>query len=212
MFFHSAEIENTDGSGYFLVDPTLRIGEYEEKLSLDGICCQTYLTKSLGLFSEWEDRLRVAKETSYNMVHFTPLQELGKSNSCYCIKDQLKLNPAYSGGGKTYTMDDVAALVNHMNKDWEVLSLTDLVFNHTANESPWIQTNPECVYNVVNTPHLKPAYLLDAIIRHFSLEISQGLWEERGIPTNLCEEHHINVSNTSTLTVTTRGSTSDVRI
>lgn len=195
---YSDKESKKNGCGIFVVDPVLLVGQYDEKLPLDCICCQTVLAKSLGPLPTWESRLRVAKESGYNMIHFTPIQELGKSNSSYALKDQLKLNPAFTAPGSTPpTMADVETLVQKLKNDWEILSLTDLVYNHTANESPWILEHPECAYNVVNSPHLKPAYLLDRILWHFSEEVSLGKWAEKGVPAKISEELHLNVSTTS---------------
>ena len=192
MVFRNQEVD-ANGCGYFLVDPVLKVGKYDEKLPFNSICCQTVLAKNLGPFSEWEDRLLVAKETGYNMVHFTPIQELGLSNSAYCLKDQLKLNPAFNTNDSSFAMGDVEKLVTKMQREWDVLSLTDLVFNHTANESPWIQQHPECAFNLVNSPHLKPAYLLDRILWHFSTEVAAGDWKSAGVPPAVKTEEHLQV-------------------
>ena len=63
--------------------------------SLDGICCITHITKLLGPLTEWEERLKVSKEAAYNMIHFTPIQQLGGSESAYSISDQLALCDRY---------------------------------------------------------------------------------------------------------------------
>lgn len=94
-------------------------------------------------------------------------------------------------------MKDLGELVDFMKNEWEVLSLTDLVFNHTANESPWIQEHPECSYNMINSPHLKPAYLLDRILWHFSLEVGEGKWASQGVPASITSEDHLQVADSS---------------
>jgi glycogen debranching enzyme len=183
-----------DGSGYFLVDPGLIHGLEDEPLPLDCIQCQTVISKLLGPFPSWEKTLMVSKETGYNMIHFTPIQELGYSKSAYSLKNQHKLNPNYNLDSKTYDFNDVEVLVKKMAKEWGVLSMTDLVFNHTANNSDWVHEHPECTYNIVNSPHLRPAYVFDRILWHFSADIAEGKWTSNGIPPELSCEDHLHVS------------------
>jgi len=96
-------------------------------------------------------------------------------------------------GSKKYAMEDVTKLVAMMKDEWGVLSLTDLVFNHTANESAWLQQHPECSYNMINSPHLKPAYLLDRILWHFSLDVAADKYADQGVPAELRSENHLQV-------------------
>jgi glycogen debranching enzyme len=69
------------------------------------------------------------------------------------------------------------------------------VFNHTANETPWLKTNPECGYNLVNSPHLRPAYLLDALLAQFGYDVSKGKYAARGLPSTVNSEEHLSVIN-----------------
>lgn len=177
------------GSGYILVDPVLTVGD--EVLPLDCIQCVTYLSKCLGSFSSWEGKLRVAKETGYNMIHFTPIQELGESDSAYSLRSQLSLNPSFAENGHVPDILEVLQMTERMRKEWKVLSICDIVLNHTANESAWLKEHPECTYNLVNCPHLKPAYLLDVALYQFSLDVAKGNWEFSGIPISVNDEDHL---------------------
>lgn len=180
------------GRGYIVVDPVLRVGADDHVLPLDCITIQTYLSKCLGHLDDWPDRLRVAKEAGYNMIHFTPLQTLGESRSCYSLADQLAFNPEFSPEGKSYSWPDVAALVDKLRTEWNMLCITDVVYNHTAANSAWIRQHPECGYNLVNSPHLRPAWVLDRAIWHLTTRVAEGRYKEKGLPVDITNESHLN--------------------
>jgi len=162
------------GSGYLLVDPSLHVGPDNHLLPLDAICMQTVLTKLLGKFSSWKSRLQVSKESGYNVIHFTPMQELGCSNSSYSIADQLNFNSNLCDDGSNIAFKDVKKLVEELCEDWSMLSVTDVVWNHTATNSSWLTCNPESGYNLINSPYLRPAYVLDRALVHLALDIEAG--------------------------------------
>uniref|UniRef100_A0A2A4JG90 Glycogen debranching enzyme glucanotransferase domain-containing protein n=1 Tax=Heliothis virescens TaxID=7102 RepID=A0A2A4JG90_HELVI len=171
------------GSGWFHVAPTLRVGAGgRERVPLDGVMCQTVLSKCLGPLPRWESVLRVAHECGYNMLHFTPVQELGASRSSYSIANQLRLNPQFGAEpGREPTFADVENLVSKMRSEWKMLSICDIVLNHTANETAWLAEHPEATYNCGNCPHLRPAALLDALLARLSAGVARGEHEARGV-------------------------------
>ena len=195
-FYYTRGYKNEpEGSGYFLVEPNLGY-------SPEGICCQTYITKLLGPFTEWKERIRVGMEAGYNMLHFTPIQQLGSSRSAYSISNHLRMDSSYfkssntpsevnttysdcTGCKKTLKVDSsyvkMQDFVKSINRDWGILSMVDVVWNHTAFDTPWLMQHPEVGYNLVNSPHLRPAYALDVTLAAFSREIAEGKWENMGI-------------------------------
>ncbi|XP_028825422.1 glycogen debranching enzyme-like isoform X1 [Denticeps clupeoides] len=196
QYYFGCGDEDRAGSGYIVVDPVLHVGPSSQVLPLNCITSQTYLAKCLGPLDEWLDRLRVAKEAGYNMIHFTPLQPLGQSRSCYALTDQLELNPDFSPPGKSYTWTDVGNLVARVKTEWNVLCITDVVYNHTAVNSEWLQLHPECGYNLVNTPHLKPAWVLDRALWHFSCDVADGKFCHQGLSALIEDEKSLSVLRT----------------
>ncbi|PAV72197.1 hypothetical protein WR25_00028 isoform A [Diploscapter pachys] len=178
------------GSGYFLVMPQLTVNG--SALPLDAVSCQTHLVKLLGSLPDWESRLRVAKECGYNMLHLTPIHRLGVSNSSYSIMDHHNLNDTLHSTEKEATFEDVKSLVDKLEKEWNMLTVQDVVWNHAAKNAPWLLEHPECAYNCFNSPHLRPAYVVDRVYHYFGKEVAAGKWEHRGISPVVENVHQTN--------------------
>jgi glycogen debranching enzyme len=119
------------------------------------------------------------------MIHFTPIQQLYKvSNSSYSITNHHELNPLF---GKDKTHDDIKKIVDKMASEWNILSITDLVYNHAANDCAILEKHPEASYNLINSPHLKPAFLLDTILMQFTRDVYEEKIEK--IPSKIEKEH-----------------------
>ena len=72
--------------------------------------------------------------------------------------------------------------MSKMRREWGVLSLCDIVLNHTAKETDWIRQHPEATYNCTNCPHLRPAFLLDQCIMKLGMDVEEGKWVQKGVP------------------------------
>lgn len=129
----------------------------------------------------------VAKETGYNLIHFTPVQELAGSRSAYSLADQLKIDPGF--GNVTY--EDVGRVVRKLRDEWGIASICDIVLNHTGNESLWLQDHPEATYSCHTCPHLRPAFLLDVLLTQVGLDVDKSLLEMVGVPPIIENEDHI---------------------
>ena len=146
-------------------------------LALDALSIFSVISKFMGKYpAGWERHLKGIGQRKYNMVHFTPLMERGSSNSPYSIQDQLAFDPYMFPNGES----DVAKMVNHMEREHGLLAMTDVVWNHTANSSKWLEGHPEAGYTVETAPWLEPALKLDTALLDFSDRL-----ESLGLPTEL---------------------------
>lgn len=194
FYFSYTKRGETEGSLYILIEPTIFVGPQKARkyVPLDSIRCQTVLSKLLGPITTWESKLLVGKESGYNVIHFTPIQQLGVSRSCYSLSDQLKVNPEFAAksGGKI-TFHDVEKIVKKLREEWGIASICDIVLNHTANESEWLTVNPESTYSCFTSPHLRPAFLLDALLAQVGADVKEGKLEKFGVPNIVETEAHL---------------------
>ena len=80
------------------------------------------------------------------MLHWTPLQERGESNSPYSIRNQMAYEPSMFGAKLKDAAEGVAKveeILKLAKEEYGLLNLTDVVLNHTANDSPWLLEHPE---------------------------------------------------------------------
>ena len=127
----------------------------------------------------WEKHLHGIARRNYNMVHFTPLVKRGESDSPYSLYNQLTFDPQTFPKGEK----DVAAMVAKMEKDYGLLGMTDVVWNHTANNSDWLEEHPDAGYNVKTAPWLESALEIDTALLQFGQDL-----ENYGLPTVLKDE------------------------
>lgn len=154
-------------SYYFNVPPSLFLdGNY---VPFNDLNVQTVVSKWTGGLDQWPRVFGYVHDKGYNMVHYTPLQTRGELDSPYSIYDQLEYDP------KLFSSEDVAhKAIADVKKNHQLLGLSDVVLNHTANNSKWLRDHPDAGYNAETAPHLKSAIALERAILDFDIE-SLGL-------------------------------------
>ncbi|GAA5992110.1 hypothetical protein JCM11641_003527, partial [Rhodosporidiobolus odoratus] len=174
-------------------------------LELDGLVIQTVIAKWMGNLDEWDAHLEGISQRGYNMIHYTPLQTRGESDSPYSIFDQNEyaddLFPEELKGETKGKEEGMRRKLKEIKERFGMAGMIDVVLNHTANNSKWLEEHPEAGYSPHTAPHLTSAVLLD---RAF-LSLSSSL-ASLNLPTNLTSEddlskimHHIEHSLLPTL-------------
>ncbi|KAJ7623337.1 glycoside hydrolase family 13 protein [Roridomyces roridus] len=162
--------------------PTTKLGSDSVNLPLDGLSILTVVSKWMGPTSNGQDR-------GYTMLHYTPLQERGHSDSPYSIRDQMKYDQSMfdaEGRGADFGKAHMTALLQAAKDDYGLLSLTDVVLNHTADDSSWLVQHPEAGFSPANSPHLTPAFELDSALIQLSGELA-----ERKLPTSITNDQDL---------------------
>ena len=154
---------------YITVLPRVTVGG--RKIDLDNIQLQTILSKSLGKIDEFEKYFKEASRLKYNFVHFTPIQQLGLSESLYCLRDNTKINNIFFNSDNLPEEQKLNLMKEQLDKGRDIYgigSLVDIVLNHASDNSEWLGEHPECGYNLENTPWLNCAYEFDKVLQQYS--------------------------------------------
>lgn len=154
---------------YINVDPALNLnGKIVRAKELSII---TVMSRCLGKIDRWVEVLRNQRQLGYNAVHFTPFQVYGESFSHYSLANQMEIDDYFfenaSSVPHSSRIESVKMVMDTM-RDEGMISMVDIVLNHTANNSKWILEHPDACYSTDECPHLWSAWLLDKSLRDFS--------------------------------------------
>ena len=86
-----------------------------------------------------------------------------------------------AGADNRFTLKDVEKLVNEMYKSHGLFSTCDLVYNHMSNESEFLRAHPDASYNMLNSPHLRPALVVDRVFYYMTRDVCLGVYESQGV-------------------------------
>lgn len=179
----AAPIPTRTATYYIDVSPRLTLAD--SVLPLNSLSIFSVVSKFMGKWpADWEKHLKGISQREYNMVHFTPLMERGDSNSPYSIYDQLQFDPATFHGGE----QDVARMIQKMETEYHLLGLTDVVWNHTANNSKWLEDHPEAGYNIKTAPWLEAALELDTALLDYGRRLP-----ELGLPAEISSSSQLDI-------------------
>ncbi|KAI8079775.1 glycogen debranching enzyme [Halteromyces radiatus] len=190
---YGPDLKNTSSSsGRWVVEPHIITRSDDSLLPMDALMIQSVVPKWMGPISDWDRYFNFIQYAGYNMIHFVPMQQRGTSNSPYSIADQLTFADDLFDNPSSVSSEQRATLVKktlkHLEQTHGILSLSDIVWNHTSNDSAFLLEHPEAGYNLHNSPHLVPAYELDTALVNLSGEL-----DHLGLKSTIESETDVNL-------------------
>jgi len=159
---------------YINVEPVLNVGG--KLVPCKEISLITVISKCMGKMKEWPARLENLSDLGYNAVHFTPIQQYGSSDSHYSLKDQTDISDYFfdiHDMPRQERLDHLSEMTQRIRDEFGMLSVVDIVLNHTSPDSPWLKEHPEAAYNTDTCPHLNSGYILDKALDDFSKRFAE---------------------------------------
>lgn len=149
--YHCEGQNKTSQAGYVIAEPRISLPQKEKKdslLPLDGLVVLSMVPKWMGPITEWANLLETVDYSGYNMIHFVPLQKRGVSNSPYSISDQLAFDDdVFDAKDQKKSNKERLAIVKkaigNIYAKHGILSLSDVVWNHTSNSTDFLLHHPE---------------------------------------------------------------------
>ena len=74
-----------------------------------------------------------------------------------------------------------------------MMIITDVVWNHTSYNTPWLKDHPEATYNLVNSPHLRPAFLIDRALYRLTIDVLSGKWQFWGLTDSVKSDRDLDI-------------------
>lgn len=156
---------------FIVVNPRLSFAG--KPIKAESLSMITLLSRSLGHVDNWLSILRDQISIGYNFFHITPIQVLGGSKSLYCIKDPTKLSLELFRGLSQEEAFKKLELVVQETERLGAGCMVDVVLNHTAFDSDFVEDHPEATYNLTNCPYLRAAFELDNALHEFTIAVIQ---------------------------------------
>jgi glycogen debranching enzyme len=160
-----------------VVEPDLTLPSDGSPLPMDALMIQSVVPKWMGPMKSWDRFFKFIRYSGYNMIHFVPMQQRGSSDSPYALADQLTFSDGLFEDASTLCAHDRYVLVKktlgHLERNYGMLALSDVVWTHTSNDSPFLLDHPDVGYNLHNSPHLVSAYELDSALVNLSGQLDQ---------------------------------------
>lgn len=82
-------------------------------------------------------------------------------------------------------------VINEMYTQHGMFSFCDLVYNHMSSDAEFLSQHPESAYNMVNSPHLRPALLLDRVLFYVTRDVCRGVYESQGVYADRVEHYYM---------------------
>jgi starch synthase (maltosyl-transferring) len=95
-----------------------------------------------GPLSRWREHLPRIRAMRFNWIYVNPIHYPGFSGSLYAVKDYYGLHPLLDDGSGRAVDAQIREFLEAAH-DHGLKVMLDLVVNHTAKDSPWVEAHPD---------------------------------------------------------------------